>query len=222
MRVRKHALVLPEASGERCGASGAGAPLRVLILGDSSAAGVGVETQKQALSGQLVNVLSQDYLVTWNVLAQTGATTASTLDWMQNHPAATFDVAVVALGVNDVTRSVPLRRWLRQSDQLFDVLADKFSVQRIYTSSLPPLGHFPAFPHPLRWLIGLTATRYNTHMTALQAARPDVERLQMDLPLDPGLMARDGYHPSAKTYTLWAEQVANRIKNDFPQETGGK
>lgn len=222
LRVRKHALVLPEASGERFGVCGAGPALRVLILGDSSAAGVGVETQQQALAGQLVDILSNDYQITWTVLAQTGGTTASTLYWLQNHPAVSYDVAVVALGVNDVTRSVPLRRWVAQTGQLFDLLGEKFAVRRIYTSALPPLGHFPALPHPLRWLIGLTASRYEKRMAAYQAARSDVERSQLDLPLDPALMASDGYHPSATVYTLWAQQLAQKITADFAQESGGK
>ena len=56
--LRKHALRLPEATGARQGSSGEGAPLRVLIIGDSSAAGVGVSTQHDALAGQLAIALA--------------------------------------------------------------------------------------------------------------------------------------------------------------------
>ena len=45
-KVRKNTPRLLEASGERQGIVGKGKPLSLLILGDSAAAGVGVENQK--------------------------------------------------------------------------------------------------------------------------------------------------------------------------------
>ena len=52
-KVRQRTLRLPEASGARAGILGQGLPLRLLLLGDSAAAGVGVSRQEEALAGQL-------------------------------------------------------------------------------------------------------------------------------------------------------------------------
>ena len=60
-RVRKHTPCLAEPSGEREGEHGYGKPLSILILGDSAAAGVGVETQADALSGSIVGQLQAEY-----------------------------------------------------------------------------------------------------------------------------------------------------------------
>ena len=49
--VRRRALALPEPSGERTGLVGRGPRLRLLVIGDSSAAGVGVDTQDLAWTG---------------------------------------------------------------------------------------------------------------------------------------------------------------------------
>ncbi|WP_216635941.1 SGNH/GDSL hydrolase family protein [Neptunicoccus sediminis] len=229
--MRKHALILPEASGARSGQLGTGTPLRLLVLGDSSAAGVGVKTQDQALSGQLVRALSADYALDWTLVAKTGATTASTLEWMERRDPATYDAVVLAIGVNDVTRSVPLRRWLAMQDRLLTLLCTKFGAKRIYTTALPPMGRFPVLPQPLRHVIGLTASRYDVALAGFLTNRPEVTRLQLDLPLDPSLMASDGFHPGAEVYRIWAEHVAAAIRADFPstatpsnntQETGGK
>ncbi|WP_180957605.1 SGNH/GDSL hydrolase family protein [Neptunicoccus cionae] len=229
--MRKHALILPEAGGERAGRVGTGTPLRLLVLGDSSAAGVGVETQDQALSGQLARALSADYALDWTLVAKTGATTASTLERVQRLDPATYDVVVLAIGVNDVTRSVPLRRWLAMHGTLLSVLRTKFGAKRIYTTPLPPMGRFPVLPQPLRHVIGLTATRYDVAMAGFLSDHPDVTRLHLDLPMDPTLMASDGFHPGAEVYRIWAEHVAAAIRADFPpqaregtnaQETGGK
>lgn len=42
-RVKKNTVQLPEPEGEREGTCGQGQPLSILIVGDSAAAGVGVE-----------------------------------------------------------------------------------------------------------------------------------------------------------------------------------
>ena len=226
LRVRKHALILPEPTGPRSGVtahrSNSNAPLRLLIVGDSAAAGVGETTQDTALLGQLVSTLSQHTSVEWDLIARTGGTTASTTQWLRDIPAKPYDAVVVSLGVNDVTRQIPLQKWLNQSATFFDVLIAKFSAKRIYTVNLPPMGKFPVLPQPLRWIIGLRVNRFDAAMVRYQATRPEIMRLQLDLPLDPNLMATDGYHPGPDIYALWAKETANAILADFPQETGGK
>src|SRR5674476_203075 len=69
--VRRVTPKLPEPLGKRSGVHGTGPPLRLLILGDSAAAGVGVSTQSQALSGQLVTLLGAEFQVFWKLIAQT-------------------------------------------------------------------------------------------------------------------------------------------------------
>ncbi len=71
-KVRQRTLRLPEAGGARTGSLGQGLPLRVLLLGDSAAAGVGVGRQEEALAGQLAAQLSSEYQVAWQLLAESG------------------------------------------------------------------------------------------------------------------------------------------------------
>ena len=76
---RRRALVMPEADGPRDGVHGIGnrQPLRLLIAGDSSAAGVGVANQDVALAGHLVRTLhaSLHRPIHWTLRARTGLTT---------------------------------------------------------------------------------------------------------------------------------------------------
>ncbi len=51
--MRLTVLRLPEAHGERSGCCGNGNELNLLIIGDSAAAGVGVDEQSEALASQL-------------------------------------------------------------------------------------------------------------------------------------------------------------------------
>jgi len=55
--VKKNTLRLPEPEGNRQGIIGTGKALSILILGDSAAAGVGVQIQEDALLGAVLNQL---------------------------------------------------------------------------------------------------------------------------------------------------------------------
>lgn len=212
--VRRRALTLPEAAGPRSGAIGDGPPLRLLILGDSSAAGVGAVTQEDALSGQLAKRLSRNRQVIWQLEAQTGDTTKDALARLDRMRPAQFDLAVVALGVNDVTRAVPLEVWLRRQRRMIDVLQDRFGVTQICLSGLPPMGAFPLLPHPLRWVLGRQAERFDRHLRALADAADAVSVTPLVFDLSADHMAEDGYHPGPAVYAAWADMLIERIQLD--------
>lgn len=212
MLVRRRALALPEASGPREGWLGEGPPLGLLIIGDSSAAGVGAEAQDAALAGQLAARLAESHRVHWRLIARTGATTAEALARLSDEPPGQFDVAVSVFGVNDVTRLVPLELWLTRQRRLADLLAGKFGARLICLSGLPPMGHFPLLPQPLRWVLGRQAARFDRHLGRLAAARPDAIHLPLDFEMEVSQMAADGYHPGPLIYAGWADAIAALIK----------
>ncbi len=228
--VRRRALRLPEAEGARVGVAGTGPVcLRLLIVGDSSAAGVGAPTQSQALAGRLSEALSQRLAgsVVWQVVAQTGHTTRDAVDTLKTtrlHPA---DVMVTALGVNDVVAQVSAKKWLAQLDKLDWLAVRRAGVRHIVHSGVPPMHALPLLPHPLRWVLGMQARHYNEALTRWVAAHPD--RWALPLPfadqmaMAGSLMAEDGFHPGPAIYALWAEQLAGKITAEIvpllPQTT---
>jgi lysophospholipase L1-like esterase len=214
--VVRRALHLPEATGPRSGTLGGGPPLHLLIIGDSSAAGVGVETQDQALAGQLTRNLAEHFKVSWHLHARSGATTQTTWHSLQTPPAVRADIIVIALGVNDVTHAVPFLFWRLAQKRLLAHLIQTYSPQQIYLSGMPPLGDFPLLPNPLRWSLGRQAKRFDKAQRQRFAARPRVPYAAIDLPLDPTQMAKDGFHPGAEVYALWGKEMASRIISDWP------
>jgi len=210
--VRHRAQLLPEPEGLRSGTIGDGPRLRLLILGDSSAAGVGAETQSEGLSGQLVAQLAARYQVTWQLEASTGETTRSTLARLQAMPSQTFDCAVVVLGVNDVTRVTTKAQFTARQSALWQLLQDQFGVRQIVSSGVPPMQQFPLLPQPLAWALGRQAARLDAGLATLAANSTGVTHLPMTLPQDPDLAASDGFHPGPKAYAMWAESLAQKIR----------
>ena len=211
LRIRQRVLVLEEAAGPRAGRLGQGPELRLLILGDSSAAGVGVDYQDNALAGHLTRNISRDRTVDWQLWARCGATTQSTLVDLDERPADQFDAAVTCLGVNDITRGLSLRRWLAGQRALFERLETRHGVRRIFVTGMPPLGRFPLLPQPMRAILGAQAKRYDMALRAMLTGSPGRLHYSLDLPDDPSLMARDGFHLGARVYAAWGEQLANRM-----------
>ena len=216
LKVRRTAQSLPEAAGPRNGVVGHGPTLHLRLIGDSSGAGVGVAQQSDALIGQVVAQLAPHFTVHWHLDALTGATTASTLARLENAKPHQTDILITALGVNDVTRLIPPGTWQRQQIDLLARLRALYGPRKIYMSAIPPVGRFPLLPHPLRWTLGRQARALETTQRKWLETQTDVALVPFNQPLDPKMMAPDGFHPSATIYTLWGKEMASRILSDWP------
>jgi lysophospholipase L1-like esterase len=214
-RVRRMTPRLSEPPGPREGVCGEGPPLRLLLVGDSATAGVGAATQAEALSGRLVAELAPTFRVTWRLIARTGATTAGTarhLAGRRPEECAAFDVAAVSLGGNDVMGRRPLDQWLDDLGRVMTLLRERFGVEYVLLSGLPPIHEFTALPQPLRWYLGVAARRFDRALDAWAAARPGCEHVPLTLPHAAGLLASDGLHPGPLLHQRWAVELARRIR----------
>jgi lysophospholipase L1-like esterase len=208
---------LPEAAGAREGEVGGGPRLRVLILGDSSAAGVGVADQSLALAGQLTLALARQAKrrVVWRLVARSGISSAECLDLLSASAPWQADVAVVVLGVNDVVDQVPSRRAVAAREAIANRLRNAHGVAHVVFAPLPPVHQFPGLPQPLRWVAGADARRHDRAVVEWAATRGDVSHVPIELPLNAGVMAADGFHPGEVVYrvcgTALAEHIAERV-----------
>jgi lysophospholipase L1-like esterase len=106
--MRRTALRLAEAKGDRTGfiaVENSLSVLKLLFVGDSTMAGVGVEHQSAALASQVASILVKRLgrSVRWQLVAKSGVNTAQALGLTERHDLLAADVIVTALGTNDVT-----------------------------------------------------------------------------------------------------------------------
>ncbi len=223
LHARRRVPVLPEPPGPRSGAVGRGEPLRLLVVGDSSAAGVGVARQSQALAGPLARRLAEatGTRVHWRLLARSGVTTAQALDLLRAEGPVQADIAVVVTGVNDVVDQVPSRRAVRAREALADELRNRCGVRHVVFAPLPPVHQFPGLPRPLRWVAGADARRHDRAMADWAATRADVSHADWGLQLNRGVMAEDGFHPGAPAYRQCATMLARHVAQTVWPRLGG-
>ena len=215
--VRRSALHLDDPSGRRHGVSGQGPELRLLIIGDSSAVGVGTSHQEEALLGHMRKRLSQTNTVHWSVNAKTGATTADTVARLLECPPQKYDIVSISLGVNDVTSRVPLSEWLRDFSALLALVEQKFHADVICVSGIPPIQYFPLLPQPLRWVLGAQAKRFDRALRELVSRRDECRFIEMEFEPDVTKMSPDGFHPGPKIYSEWSRKVYRAIRRDIKQ-----
>jgi lysophospholipase L1-like esterase len=224
-RVRRNTPSLPEATGLRHGTLGAGEPIKLLVIGDSGAAGVGVQFMNEGLCGQLVEQLSQDYCVHWRVLAVKGLDSPGMIGLLSSafEPASSFDVVVLSLGANDATALCFPDRWSAMQQRVAYLIQSRFKPSVLVHTAVPPMHACLALPQPLRWFMGRWARQMNQHLT---------ETIQADLISRQNLyckrsvhwhpestttegMCIDGIHPSARGYTKWAHTLSAHIRSQL-------
>ncbi|MCJ8295040.1 MAG: SGNH/GDSL hydrolase family protein [Colwellia sp.] len=209
--IRLTTLQLPEENGERSGYCCDGIKLNLLIIGDSAAAGVGVDEQSEALASLLAVKLAVNHTVNWCLIANTGYTSIDVINELTALPAQSFDYVLVSVGVNDVTHLTRSNHWVTNLSTIVELLNAKFSAPKVFLASVPPMHLFTAIPNPLRWWLGLRAKRLNELMTSAVKSNSHCSVLSFDLPFQPEFLAEDGINPSNLAYQAWANKAVDAI-----------
>ncbi len=219
--VRKNTPRLGEAPGDRNGRIGTGPPLRLLALGDSIIAGVGVKHMQLALPAQLSMALSEliDRRVCWTCHGVNGSRTSDLLKWVAVSDEQCVDLIVVSNGLNDVTSTMRLGQWLIKKRALYAGLQRLAPNAHIAQLGLPPLGHFPALPRPLRGVLGRRAQNFDLALATLIEGYRKVSHLPFREIPETSLFAADGYHPGSEAVKLWAGSLATEIYNTLDKHT---
>ena len=217
-RVKKNTLRLPEPEGAREGQTGTGNKLSLLILGDSAAAGVGVEHQDDALLGAILHELKDDFEIDWKLQAKTGDTSSKVIHALDQIEVQHYDVIITSVGVNDVTKLMPADIWIQKQEQLYSKIQQKFSPKLIIAAGVPPMNMFPALPNSLAWLFGQYAKQMNQQLENFVNQQVNMQWIEYDIEKYRAMnlqMAADGFHPSKEVYTLWGQEVAGKIRKTF-------
>lgn len=219
---RKRILRLPEAAGIAAGIASSifGAPpLKLLAIGESPVAGVGVDTHQDAITAQLAVSLAQRLQrpIEWRAYGLNGATVRDAQQQiLSTLPAQQVDVALVAFGVNDTTAFRSVAEWRTDMQLLLRSLEARCNPTMILLSGVPPMGKLAALPQPLRTVMGLKASVLEQALADFAKNSPHILHVALNLDVtDTSLLARDGYHPSVKGCEAWAAVLADRCEQHY-------
>ena len=205
--VRKQVPRLPPAPQPWAGAVEGPRELKVLGLGDSTIAGVGVSDARHGLIPQFSLALHETTQrgVSWRSVGESGATSKDILGrFLEPALVERADIVFVSLGANDAKDLKPLGATLSRFERLLNVLHDGHPDAVLIFSSLPAFYLFPTLPQPLRSIM-------YAHAQAIERSiRPMIESLPYAMMSPPPsgyhdrFFAIDGFHPSEDGYRDWA------------------
>lgn len=147
--VRMSTEALPPAGGPESGTAGeaaGGEPLRIAVVGESTAAGCGVEQQEEGFTGQFARELSvrTGRPVDWSVHGRYGATARRIRYRLLPELDTGLHVVALLAGVNDVlTRRSP-QDWGDDLGAVVGELAQR--ADQVVVTGIPPFAEFPSIP----------------------------------------------------------------------------
>jgi lysophospholipase L1-like esterase len=190
----------------RSGGSHAPDVTRLLVMGDSTAVGTGVEQMADAVAGQVARRLPQS--VAWRAVGENGMTAAEVRDLhLAEALADPADIAVVLVGWNDALQLRPASEFAEGLDALLDALRKRNPDAQLVIVAPPAFSDFAAMPQPLRFALGAHARGL-----AKVAARIAAEHGAALVPGFDGVnVSSDRFHPDAAGYAVIAEAIADRL-----------
>jgi lysophospholipase L1-like esterase len=190
--------------------AGAAPPLLYVALGDSTAAGVGAEQgggYPERIARRLGDTGVPVRLVNLGVPGATAADLrrAQLPRVLAERPA----FVTIGIGINDLVQGRPLREFARDLHVTADLVARTKAA--VVISELPDLSATRPQPAggPSPQALARRVAAYNAAIRQIAErhgfALAEVEALsRRAFREDPGLLAQDGFHPSARGYEVWA------------------
>jgi lysophospholipase L1-like esterase len=207
-RLRRATPHLPDAELPWTGELPGPDPVRLLVLGDSTAAGVGALTQADALPGRLAHALQArtGRGIRWRAVGENGATARDLVErYLVEALDQPADLLFLTIGANDAMKLRGAGAYVRDVRTILDAFTAANPDAVVLMSSLPVFGRFALLPEPLR-------TALYRHGLALEgAARRLVERRPRSLmsadppPYADDFWADDRFHPGPNGYRDWAD-----------------
>lgn len=200
---------LAEAEGTT-GTVGAGErSMRVVVLGDSVAAGYAVPHHRATVAGALAERLAARYAaeVTWVACGVSGYTAGQAVGLVVPEVLADADLVFISIGVNDAKNGHSTRRFRQEVGALFDAVLAAAPRAQVCLLGIPPLDGFPLLPRPLADVLGWRGRVFDAIGRSAAAARPRMFRIEARETLGPEMFAEDGFHPSEVLHAAFADAV---------------
>jgi lysophospholipase L1-like esterase len=203
----------PPATGPTSGTVGTTSrtPLRIAVVGESTAAGCGVDNHDDGFTGCLAREVTArtQRPVQWQVVGRFGATARRIRYQLLPQLDEDFDVAVLLAGGNDVMSGRSPGQWSDDVSAIVDGLMER--AGHVVAAGVPPFALFPSMPTTLGRYLGERAAALDDVSRQICAVHPCTTWITMTGVPAPDFFAADRFHLSAVGYQRWAQVVADHL-----------
>jgi lysophospholipase L1-like esterase len=196
--LRRKTPILPDADGGPTGAVDGPDPIRLLVVGDSTAVGVG--SVARALHSRVGRG------VHWTVVGESGATSRDLLErYLDDATADEHDVVFVTVGANDALKLRSRGAYARDLRRLLRELRTANPDAAFIVSCFPAFGRFASIPQPLRSSLYLHSRSLEDAGHEVVGTIPGMVMSPTPPPYSDGFFGADSFHPGPQGYREWAE-----------------
>ena len=204
----------------------------ILLIGESTFAGVGVSTHEDGFCGTFSKELAHNINenIRWEVLAKSGYTAGKVgRELIPQINAKELDLIIIGLGGNDAFTLNSPKKWGRNVKKLISLIREKFPNTPIFLTNMPPIKEFPAFTKTIKLVVGNLVeilgetldeiandeklVYYNDEVVTISTwtKRYNIENNISNF-------FSDGVHPSQLTYQTWAVDFAKFVTKTLKNE----
>ena len=212
-----------DATVEPAGAEPAGTTLRMVMLGDSTVAGVGSPTTDATLPVLTAQRVADatDRRVDVTGLGVSGARTADVTRAQIPLLPDDVDVVVIVIGSNDTTHLTPPWQLDDETREMIAAARRAAPDAEVVLGGVPLFGSATALAQPLRWVVDQYAKvlRRAQRRVAVEA---DITFVNIAVEASPRFrgvpeaMSSDGFHPAPIGYGFWADALAVGVVDALP------
>ena len=213
-RLRRDIPRLPDAALPWTGTVAGRDPVKLLVLGDSTAAGVGAVTQAEALPGNLARNIHErcGRGTNWRAVGRNGATARDIVtDYLDEARDTPAELVFFSIGANDALALRSRGAFCRDVVKVVDVMREANPSALILVSLMPRFDRFAALTQPLKWNLALHASSLDAGARERVAAMPGVFAIPKPIPYTPEFWASDRFHPSADGYRQWVDFAIDSV-----------
>lgn len=187
--------------------------VRLLVMGDSTVASVGMEKLEDTLAFNIAKAINEraGWPVQWRAAGGNSATASDIRDHILPH-VEERDWTHVALlvGINDMKNFHVVRRFKRDFGSLIYALRTRYPRAKIIWCPIPDMRQCPALPTALGRILAARAELINA-MGARMCRERGAIATEPVPPQSSDAFARDGFHPNGNGYRIWGRHVAQWI-----------
>lgn len=188
--------------------------MALLVLGDSSAASVGIGKSEDGLAAQLAGLIAEKTgrAVKWRAAGFSSATSGQIRDYViPNLSDESWTHIVLSIGTNDTKNFHTIARFKKEFGGLLYALRAKWPEARVVWSPVVDMKRVPALPPMLGSILEVRADAVNRMGERLCGERGAVAASRLPI-LDPQAgFSTDGFHASAAGYHAWAEHLLDTV-----------
>ena len=199
--------LLPDAEGP-AGIAGTGEnEVKLLVIGESTVAGLGARTHELALGGQFAKGIHErtGKTVRWSAFGKNGVTARRTIDELWPLvPDEKFDYVLLGIGGNDVMKLSSPKKWRRDMLELIGIVREANPDAVIFISNCPMIIHSPILPQPIKGILWNLSQMHNANILEFTAGMDRVYYYPQPVDVNFEGFWADGIHPSEQGYRDWA------------------